>query len=366
MAHPFLDAVAYPWHRPEARELQTVLTLAFTTSADIDVLYQGSSPAVLPLNHNQAPNLVWKEALDNLARVDGGLKTLCETVLARPQLNARLRKAVEDVVNAVPAVEVQFVPDSVLVLDRGELRTSLTNLGSETSAVKVLLVRGGPKTGKTQGHLLFERAAKDGGAKVVYLFEGIVASVDDVVGQLFSALEATSEIPPVTTTRQAWYQAVCVKLQDLAARKQQRIWIAVDDLGPGPGQPPAPLLDREIREFCDQFALNMPNPLFADWFRLMLIHYPDGDVPTRWRHEFWSEDRTSEADVQQPHVEEFLRSWAAHRDRNLLDEQVTSLAAAIIAKADEPQPPGNNAVPRLKQLHDAVEETLRDLERGSP
>jgi hypothetical protein len=366
VAHPFFDIVAYPWHRTDARELHAVLTMAITVPASIDLLYKGSSAEVLPLNQNQAPNLIWKEALENLA-VAGALQALCNLVLAQAGRNKSLRKALEDVINAVPAVEVQFVPDSVSVLDRVELRNSLTNLESDASPVRVLLVRGGPKTGKSQGKFLFERAAKDSGAKVVYLFEGIVATVDDVVKQLFGALEATSEIPdPRSTTREAWYQAVCVQLQEVAARKKQRMWIAVDDLGPGPGDPPAPLLDREIREFCEQFALNMPNPLFAEWFRLMLIHYPEGDVPTRWRHEFWSEDRTSEADVQQTHVEEFLRSWAVHRDRKLLDDEVTSLAASIIATVDGPQPAAHNKVPRLKRLHDTVEQTLRDLERRSP
>jgi hypothetical protein len=345
-------------------ELHTVLTLAIKTPNEIDLLYEKSSAAAPPLALNQPPKLIWKEALDNLA-VAGALRELCDLLLEELK-NKDARKAIEDVLNAVPAVDLQFVPDSVAVLDRVELRSSLTNLESEASSVRVLLVRGGPKTGKSQGRFLFERAAKDCGAKVVYLFEGIVVTVDDVVRQLFSALEATSEIPDRgSTTREAWYQAVCVQLQEVAARKKQKMWIAVDDLGPGPGEPPAPLLDREIREFCEQFALNMPNPLFADWFRLMLIHYPEGDVPTRWKHEFWGEDRTSEADIQQTHVEEFLRSWAAHRDRNLLDDQLTSLAASIVAKVDNAQPGGDN-VPRLKRLHDTVEETLRDLEKGTP
>ncbi len=45
----------------------------------------------------------------------------------------------------------------------------------------------------------------------------------------------------------------------------------------------------EIREFFDQSALHLFDSAVHEWFRLMLIHYPDGPVPTEWDSELWTD-----------------------------------------------------------------------------
>ena len=95
------------------------------------------------------------------------------------------------------------------------------------------------------------------------------------------------------------------------------LWIAIDDLGVD--EDDMPLLDAKIKEFCDQFALLMMNPAFRKWFRLMLIHYPDGDVPIKWSHESWKEDSPKISDIQEEDVMDFLRWWReARASRTLL------------------------------------------------
>jgi len=180
---------------------------------------------------------------------------------------------------------------SVLFLDRIELRKKLQLLVPETNPMTVLLVRGGSNSGKTYGRYLFEWAATKLGAQYLYLFDGLVSNVNDLVLQLFVAFEASDEIPPRNTTENAWYKLVCAKLQEIASSKKQALWIAIDDLGLDEKE--VPLLDQDIRNFCNQFALNMMNPLFRKWFRIMLIDYPEGPVPTKWTSEIWTEDRTS-------------------------------------------------------------------------
>ena len=51
------------------------------------------------------------------------------------------------------------------------------------------------------------------------------------------------------------------------------------------------------------------HPAFRQWFRLMLIHYPEGPVPTKWASEFWVEERTSAEDIKQEHVVTLLQEW---------------------------------------------------------
>jgi hypothetical protein len=358
MAHPFFDAIAFPWHRREAQELHAVLIRAITNPNEINLYYQQSGGALPPLTLNQPPQLVWREALENVARA-GAMEALCDVLLTQAQYsgNERYRQAVEAVKNAAETVKLPFVPNSVVVLDRADLQDKLEDVESVGAPARVLLVRGFPKSGSSRARFLFEWAAMRRGAKFVYLFEGNVATADDVAEQLFSALEARDRIPDRGRgTSSAWYRAVWISLQEVAAQKKQRLWIAIE----------APLLDPEIRELVEQLARNMANPLFGDWFRLMLIDYAEGDVPTNWEHDFWGEDRTSEDDIQEVHVAEFLRSWASHHERQLLDDDVSAVAGAIVAKVNAPPPPGVAAPPRLARLHDTLMQTLRDLEQWSP
>ncbi|SRR6266545_960196 len=360
MAHPFFDASVYPWHRPEAVILHKALTQAIQNNARIDLLYKQSANNLLPLALGQAPDVIWKEVLENLARAPGGLQKLCDAILGDNTLTS-YHNAARDVINALPAVEMRIISDNILILDRVTLREKIALLEPDAAQVKALLVRGSPRSGKSYSRYLFEGTARDMGAVPVYLCDGIVATVDEVIRELFSALGASKKIPPRLTTEDAWYSAVCSKLQEIALDKKQRLWIAVDDLGPA--QDGAPLLDTEIRKFFDQFALKLLNPAFGQWFRLMLIHYPDGPVPTKWKREIWAEDRTSDADVVQEHIAEVLRSWSVAHDRKLIENELTGLAGDVVAKADDPLAQGQEPAPRLQRIHDALAETLRDLAR---
>jgi hypothetical protein len=366
MTHPFFDAVRYPVDRPEARFLHRVLLDAVLDPRQINNIYQECDPDLPPLTLNQSPDLIWWDALQNLT-VQGALRQLLSKIQQRFKSNNTIKNAIREIENAQPASEQQIISHGRLMLDRVTLRQQLNLMGAEIAPLKVLLVRGDAGSGKTYSSHLFELAARDNGAISVYLCDGMVVTVDDVIQQLFSALEALERIPPRDTTTEAWYRIVCVKLQEEASKKNRPVWITVDDLGPT--EDGAPLLDPEIRKFCDQFALNMVNPFFRKWFRLMLIHYPDGSVPTRWRRDFWSEDRTNERDVQQPHVVELLRSWSVAHDHKIIEDELTSLAAEVVAKADAPVAPSmgaSSSLPRLQRIHDALTEMLRDLERRAP
>jgi hypothetical protein len=267
--------------------------------------------------------------------------------------------ALRDVVDAVPAAERKII-SGVPVLDREPLRNLVTTLQSD-AAVRVLLVRGAPKTGKTHGRYVFEAAAEDTGAKPVYMYAETVATVDHVVEELFGALGAADEVPPRDTTSHAWYMTVCRKLGYVAGQKNQRLWVAVDDLGAASDEDGAPLLDPEITRFCGQFVAHMANPAFGRWFRLMLIHYPDGPVPTRWLRDVWREDRPRGDEGDQQDVDDYLRDWAAAQDgKTLPDDERKAWAAKVIAQVDAP-PPEQANLPRLQRLHDKLAEILREI-----
>jgi hypothetical protein len=360
MAHPFFDATSYPLHRLEAIALLNALTTAISNVNQISVTYEQCAAGLPPLSLNQAPNLVWVEALKNLS-ARGLLQKLLDIVGPQFQNSAVMQEKIRDVVNAQGAKEIKITPGNVLVLDRADLRDRLEEMVPDTNPIKVLLVRGGPRSGKSHGRYIFEQFAAEQGSKAVYLYAEIAATVTELINQLFGALEATDKIPPEFTTDKAWYLNACIKLMEAAGKKNQRLWIAIDDLGIGPDG--KPLVDGEVNKFCEVFALNMLNPAFRNAFRLMLINYPEGSTPTRWNSEFWTEDRTADSDVKVEHIIELIKAWAIKKDRNIVEDEIKRLAGEVLTKAEAPPPPGEDAKPRLLRIHNELKTTLKDLEK---
>ena len=364
MAHPFFDSMVYPWARPEAVALRDVLAQAIRDPDEIVRRFQvaGGDTAVLTLHHQ--PRAQWHEVLEQLARVHR-LRHLCDQLQQDPGFAqvAEVQAALRAVVDAQHAVEAQQLGDDhVLVLDRQDLRRKVEAIEPPMSPLKVLLVRGEQKTGKSRARFVFGALAKERGAEYVYLADGVVATVEEVVDDLMRAVAAGDErIELDLTTPDATYRAICVRLLKLAERNDRRVWVAIDDLGLGADG--APLLDPTIRAFCDQFALMMLRPAFAERFRLLLIHYPPGPVPTKWKPELWTEDVTTEDDVQPDHVAAFLRTWAAGRQLVLRDPDIEQAVADVFARCDALSATG---APRLQRLHDAVQERLAQLAGGVP
>jgi hypothetical protein len=358
MAHPFFGVITYPWHRPEAVRFHEMLFKAIAQPVQIDKIYKQCQENLPPLTVPASPSNMWYEALANLTAYNA-LKQLCDIIADQFKTNPEIQSAVSAVVEAQPAVKQRVISDSVVVLDRAALREQLALLESEDNPVKVVLVRGDPDSGKSHTRYLFERMAKDNGAIPVYLCQEIVATVDEVVSWLFGALDASDKIPSRNSTEDAWYRTVCLKLKEIASINKKPLWIAIDDLGRDPNG--EQLMDPAIREFCNQFALNMMNPVFYKWFRLLLIDYPDGAVPARWKSDFWQEARTSLADIKLEHVVELLEIWRATYQYNIIDADLLNLAQTILAASDVPAAGNNAPYPPLRRIHDALTKTRSTL-----
>lgn len=362
MPHPYFDAAVYPLYRPEAESLLNELATAYKTGNAIDFLYKKCGDNLPELHLLEVAPLIWKEALENLTS-RGLLRKLLGLVQPLFLESAPMQKAIRDIINAESGEDINIISDDVLVLDRSTLRDKLKEVASETNPVKVLIVRGLAKSGKTHGRYIFEQFATDKGSQPVYLYPEIVPTVLDLINQLFSSLGAMDQIPPAFTTDEAWYRTACTKLMDICTKQNKRLWIAVDDLGPDPQG--VPLVDAEVKKFCDVFALNMLNPPFRKNFRLMLIHYPEGTTPTKWKREFWTEERTSETDVKQEHVQELLKKWAITKDKTIVEDQLKKLADEVIANAEAPLPANETPQPRLQRIHDELKKKLDELGSNS-
>jgi hypothetical protein len=358
--HPFQGPIAYPFARPEGDRLYQVLRRDITAAGLIDRLLKTASDALPALNEFLTPAERWRQGLEQVA-VAGALLRLCE-VLTAYEPAPDVRTAAQAMLDVQPAV-ARRVLGRRFVVDRVSLREGISRLSlteDNADSVKVLLVRGGRKTGKTWSRHLFERAARERGADPTYLYQSMIPTVDLLIDKLFSVLGASDSKPPRDTSDAAWYQQVCYRLPEAAERRGRPLWIAVDDLGPGPDGV-TPMMDSEIRRFFDEFTLHLVDPAVSRWFRLMLIHYPDGPVPTRWDEELWTEDRTRPEMISQTDVIAVVREWLDDHGRTLPEDAVVSLADQVIATAG---PRGTESW--LAAMHKALAFKLQDLVRPAP
>jgi hypothetical protein len=359
MGHPFFNAITYPFQREDAKQLHKVLSQAEKNSARIQNIYERCGSNLPPLTLPAAADLVWNEVLGNLAK-HGVLQNLCTYIKNQFAGQPIIVDAVVAVENAIPASERKILSNGVFILDCEDHREAISKI-TEDITPKVLLIRGKEKSGKTHCRFIFQSIAEEKGATVVYLCDGIVATVNEAMESIFSALGAGAEkIPAKVSTEDAWYRAVCNKLKELATTGQtKKIWVVADDLGYIKN---VPILDKEIRCFFEQFALFMQDPSFAKYFRLLMVNYAEQAIPTKWKATMWAEVNTDENTIQQTHVEDFLKDWKLEEKSDILEQDLKSLAQEVITIVTNP--PANIAsLSRLERIHYVLSFKLDEIKR---
>lgn len=329
MAHPFFEELQFPAYRPEAKELHRVLCIVSVNVQGAIAIYDRCGPNLPGLTPANLQN-TWNEALFNL-QARGFIKALCDDVKANFQ-QPQLLQAIHAIEVAKPASEVTIIESGTLVLDREPLRSGINRIAPEGNATKVLLVRGEPKSGKSYVEHLFSSVARASGAESLFLFAENIPTLQKAVDQLFS-LFAPAIAPIVTdanTTDPAWNLEVCIKLQGLAAASNKVYWIAVDDLGEKDG---AYLLPGPVRDFFDQFALQVRNSFFKKSFRLLYIHFPK-TIPTQWKREMYVAIEVSESEINKDHVAVALREWRDKSRKTVSDDKIDSTAQLVLADAE--------------------------------
>lgn len=352
--HPVFDFSPFAFHIPEAKNFYDLLYVSIPDPDDIDLRYR-TAGGTSPLQKHQTPDKIWKEALDKLA-TNKLLQRFCDNLKLEgkfPPLQERLQK----VYQAESAVEIEVISEKILILDRVMLRELLGRLADDDDLLKAVIIRGEPDSGKSHCRHLFEKIAKQKQHISIYFGTGIVVELDDAITWLFDQVMpgGSDKIPPKDTSEDAWFRKVCSRLAGLAAQNNKVLWIAMDDLGP---DEKGPRLDDAFKRFFDQCITLMPNESFRKYFRLMLIHYPDGVMPTKWASLHFEEEVMSQNDIEQKHVEKFLENWYAKHEKNKIKDDIISDAKKIITDAEAPattQPP----LSRLERIHAGVSQYIK-------
>lgn len=360
MEHPFFNAIAFPWHRPEAQTLHEILAQRINKKAEIELLYRKSQNSLPSLNLDVTPKLLWAEVLENLTK-SKGLEAFCNLLKNEDPQTAGIIQLIE---NATPASEVKIFNDHIFILDCENHRQAISDCTSDLIA-KVLLIRGGAKSGKSHCRYILEEIARQKNVTVVYLSSDMIATLEEAIVSICSALgTSTDRIPPQLSTDDAWYRTVCMKLQEIATAQKKKIWIVVDDLGYNE-KDGGPLLDPKIRMFFEQFALYFMNPAFKEYFRLMLINYAEQNVPSKWKAEMWAEERTDEKHIQKSHIEDFIKYWTQHKKINILEQNLNTLATDVMDRTQNP-PQQLEGLSRLERINRILTSKLAEIQNQIP
>lgn len=378
-SHPFFDAPTYPWHRPEADPFHAAVADTLGVK-DVKVIFPKFGGDLKRLNQNQPPNDVWRDVLTELTAVRG-LRGLCEWCRDEPkyQKNDPFVAAARAVLAAAFEPPRQVLGDDaeLLMFDRQALWTDLDRLRTTAVKTRMLLLGGDHQSGKSHLRNLFEVAARERRAEVVYLTKDLATNVEEVVDALASRIGAVIDIPDLrppaaaaatpNTTVPAWYKAAINKMLHAARESQTEWWIVMDDLGHD--RQGAPHVDETVRLFFKQFGQTFVDPTFSKWFRLMLIGLPAEGRP-KWDRDTFVDRPVSAADVTPQHVAEAIQEEAARRKKNLTPAAASELAATVFAAAQTDYEAGLAAAARtpgadppawLQCLHDAAVTALKEL-----
>lgn len=360
MPHPFFQSPNYPFHREDARALHRALWKTIDKFGRIEQLYNSAGTDLLPLDPGSA-DLVWTDALKKLAAA-GRLEALCDLLLADPN-SAAIRPMILAVRDAEDIIEQVLLPDGRVFVDRQQLREKLQRLANSSPSFPVLLIRGAADSGKSWTQYMVSALAREQGQTSVYLFQGLVSDVHQVLEMLFATF-GEEKVPDQLTTDEAWFQKVCVNLMILGKKSQKICWVVMDDLG---DDEQGSRFEPRVRKFFDQFVLSMANPAFAEWFRLVLIDYPDltqeagvRGVPTRWR-DIWDEDRPDVTQVNAEALAAFVTQWAQRKNKQLAATAAESFATDVLTAVDSAAAAVNPARPRLQTIHDELVMALKKL-----
>ncbi|HEX2630993.1 MAG TPA: hypothetical protein VHM26_18380, partial [Chitinophagaceae bacterium] len=291
-------------------------------------------------------------------------------VIAGDNPVVQVSDAIKKVTDLKSAVDPTMIDLDVLTFDRKALRDYLGLLAKENHPVKVLLIRGDSKSGKTYSRHLCEAMARQQNIEPVFLFKSVVVTLDDVLDALFTAAgdknakpkkETNGNMSETDTTSIAWYMKICRALVETASDKKKCIWLIMDDLGIKETtdtqgvKKEVSIMDPLIRDFFNQFVNHMAEPQFRKHFRMTLINYPPGKLPTGWDRTHLKEDMVKESDITVDHIKEVITNWYQIKGKQVVD--LEQQVAAIINRvdnvvADEDTPP------RLERLKDEVSKVI--------
>ena len=359
MAHPILDSEVYRRDIAEARELQRVLAMQFFDDQDIRTVLTTATISHADVTLTGPSSTIWAGILDFAAK-EGKLADLLMGV--EKNLNPRPRnQSVWDAIDGVRQVTEatgSLAPMRLLLkgdrpfLGRTTLRGMLTALRDWDSAASILVVRGEPDSGRTETQLLINEGRDDAREKLVLLDQNI--NFESGLRAIWKKAGADGEPPALAqetlTTESAKLMDFWIDVNSALEDKNRRLWVLFDDLDKGPGRVAA-------RVLAEVLAIRLADVSFQQRIRLVLLGYPDDQLPSKVTAGLVRNDETDKvATIDATHVRDFIDFCTKVAGKKVADPDAA--AADIHTKAKNKT---SATVPYLQALNGALCDWYKDL-----
>ena len=354
MPNPIFDSSQFRRDLPEAGDLEKEVRLKF----DVDEAKSIAGAALLDVsNFNQTwpPATYWAAVFENASSV-GLLEKLIESIEQALEPEPKDRKVREAIkrVREVDRAGGSLFPVRLLLtggrpfLGRTKLRGILPELQNWNSAASILVVRGGADSGRTETQYLLGDNNAD---KFVYLNEDL--PLKTTLRDIWKTAGAPGEAPTPgqepLTTESAMFIDFWTDVKLALDEKQRRLWILFDDLDKGPGR-------IDVRALAEVLAIRLKDVTFQRRIRLVLLGYPDPELPAKVSGTFVRNDATE--DLDDSHVRAFLDFCMKTAGKNFDDAWLQSKAADICALAHAN---ANAVTPYLEALNTQLREWYKSL-----
>jgi hypothetical protein len=314
VGNPILDADTFRRDLPEARELEKALGAQFFDPTEILKIAQGAGLPLGAFNPNVATSKLWADVLD-AASAQQTLPDLV-TRLEEEKLNARVTKAIARV-RDVEKAGGSLQPTRLLLdggrpfLGRSNLRAVLPELKG-WGAASILVVRGAADSGRTETHVFLADRTTD---KLVFVDESrpLKSSMHDI----WKAAGAHGPVPAddaeALTTESAALGDYWTDVKEALESANRRLWVVIDDLDKGAGR-------LEVRILADVLATRLKDVTFQKRLRLVLIGYPEAELPEKVSPALVREDKTDDL-LDETHVMAFFDYCLSATGKQLSDDR---------------------------------------------
>ena len=346
MANPIFESRRYRRDLAEARALEEQLRLRFPDVVDARVIVGGAALDDTQIAMTGAPSTIWAAILDFTARL-----LELEKLLDSVEQNLRPAPKDADVRNAIARVrqvaEATGSLSPMRLLLRGDRpflgRTTLRGLVSElrdwNSSASILVVRGEPDSGRTETQLLLEEGRDAAREKFVLLGEQL--PLESTFRAIWRNAGVAGNAPSLgqepLTTESAMLMDFWTDVKEALETNDRLLWVLFDDLDKGAGR-------IAVRTLAEVLAIRLKDVSFQRRVRLVMLGYPDPQLPAKVTGTLVRNDTTEKIDDS--HVRAFVDFCAKVLNKNLGDTALAATDICTKAKAKT-----SDVVPYLEALN---------------
>jgi hypothetical protein len=329
--NPIFDSDRFRRDLPEARDLEKAVLAKFANSDDARNLAGTALLDVTLFNQTWPPSKYWQEVFESASKV-GSLERLVDaieqTLRPEPQ-DPHVRNAIKRV-REVEQAGGSLSPLRLLLsgprpfLGRKKLRDILPELLNWKSDASILVVRGPEDSGRTETQFLIGENNDD---KIAYLDQDL--PLESTLRYIWKMAGVAGEAPKLgsgaLTTESATFIDFWSDVKSALEDSGKRLWILFDDLDKGPGRV-------DVRYLADVLAIRLKDATFQRRIRLVLLGYPDAELPAKVGASFVRNDTTEQID--ESHVRAFVDFCAKAAGKNFDDTWVQTKATDLCALAN--------------------------------